>query len=175
MVTGASIAAFATALLAPSARAVTGGGVLATAPSASALYTVTCYDDGNGAPVSLVAQVSDEGPAVAPFVSVQVVKGLAATNSTDPVDADGAPGPLVALDGGAGDYAVFVDKTGAGEETFALTVECRTGAGGGGVATGTDVDGFAPPPAVPALGAAAWLGAAALLGSAGAARLRRRS
>jgi len=167
-------AVLAFAALTPAAHAVTASFTLDAAASVAHVFTAHCFDDGRGAPASLVAQVSDDLPDVGVFVSVQVYQGSTATSSTDAIDGDGTPSPLVAIDGGAGDYAVLVAKSGAGAEDYSLTLECRTGAAGGGVATGTDVDGFPPPPSVPAAGAIARALAAGGLALAAARRLRSR-
>ena len=84
------------------------------------LFEVTCGDDGNGPPASLVISIEDTAPAAAPLVSAQILKGNAATSTTDPIDADGSTSSPVAIDGGAGLYEVFVDKSAAGAESYAL-------------------------------------------------------
>jgi len=127
------------------ASAATGTGTLASPPSAGELIHVECFDDGSGSPASLVAQIEDLPPALAPFVSVQIVRGSAATNGTDPVDGDGAASPAVHIDGGSGTYDVFVNKSGAGEEDWRLSLSCWTGPGGTGVETGTLIEGWVEP------------------------------
>ena len=157
------------------ARALAQGGSLANAESDTDFYQVTCSNDGSGAPASLVAQVLDAAPVAAPLVSVQTQKTspAVATNTTDAVDGDAGASPSVALNGGAGTYDVFVDKSAAGAESYTLTVQCMTGINGGGVPTGTAITpistGAPSAPSVPALSPAGLLGLAAglvLLGSA---------
>jgi hypothetical protein len=161
------------------ALALTQGGSLATAESDTDFYQVTCSNDGSGAPASLVAQVLDEAPVAAPLVSVQTQKTspAVATNATDAVDGDAGASPSVALNGGAGTYDVFVDKSAAGAESYTLTVQCMTGINGGGVPTGiaiTPISTGAPSePSVPALSPAGLLGLAAGLVALGSAVLLR--
>ena len=103
------------------------------------------------------------------MLSVQTQKGLLATNTTDAVDGDGSASPAAASNGGAGTYDVFVDKSAAGAESYVLTVQCTTGANGGGVPTGTLLTPIATgASSVPALSPASLLvllGALAALGS----------
>lgn len=126
-------------LAAGSARAATRSGTLGNAASASALIAVDCADDGAGAPASLTIQVANVAPISGAFVGGQIRKGNLATNTTDPVDDDGNASPAVFVNGGAGRYDVFVDKTAAGSEAFVLTAQCWTGAGGTGAPTGTTI------------------------------------
>jgi hypothetical protein len=142
-------------------------GTLAAAASAANYYQVTCFDDGRGAPASLAVAVRDLAPVAAPLLSVQIQRQIglsyfAATNATDPTDGDAAFSPQVAVNAGAGVYDVFVDKTGAGEESFTLRFQCSIGADGGGAPTGTSIFPSAPPE-VPLLPPPAWLALAALL------------
>lgn len=156
------------------AGAATGAGTLGAAAAATRLLQVSCFDDGGGAPASLVGQVEDLAPVAAPFVSVQLTKDGAATNGTDSTDGDGVPGPLVWINGGAGSYDVFLDKSSDGEETYAVTLQCMTGSDGGGIATGTEVIGLPAPPSVPALGGLARvLLAVGLVAAGGACRASR--
>jgi hypothetical protein len=158
------------------APALTQLGGLGTSAANTDYYQVTCSDDGSGPPTSLVTQVLDAAPLAAPLVSVQTQKGFLATNSTDPVDDDGAPSPEVWVNGGAGVYDVFVDKTEAGAETYLLTVRCKTGADGGGDDTGTLLSSIATGARqVPALGPLGLLGLAGSLVAVGSAALRRRA
>ena len=151
-------AAFTLALV---AQADTQPGSLGADASAANLYQVTCSDDGSGPPASLVVAVQDTAPASAPLVSVQIQKGSAARNATDAVDGDAAFSPQVFVDGGAGVYDVFVDKSDAGDEGFVLSFQCTTGAGGTGSPTGTSI--FPSVEEVPLLPLAGWLALAALL------------
>jgi hypothetical protein len=136
-------------------------------------YQVSCSDDGSGPPASLVLQVLDAAPAAEPLVGVQAQKGFLATNATDATDADSAASPAVSLNGGAGAYDVFVDKSGAGAERYRLTVQCRTGANGGGVDAGTTLTPIAAGPSVPVLTSRGLLTLAASLLAIGSTALRR--
>lgn len=133
---------------------------LASPASASALLAVDCANAGAGEPASLTVQVANLGPISGAFVSAQVRKGTAATNTTDPVDADGSASPAVFVNGGAGRYDVFVDKSGVGPESFEITAQCWTGAGGTGAPAGTSL--FSSQGGVVATGS---LGAALVLGA----------
>jgi hypothetical protein len=131
------------------AHAVTGSGALDAPAESADLLRVICFDDGSGAPASLTALITDLPPSAAPFVSVQLWKAdgppdARGTSATDAVDADAVPGPLVFVDGGAGEYLVFVDKTAAGEELYEFTLQCTTGSGGSGAPTGTLVPALVP-------------------------------
>jgi hypothetical protein len=157
---------------AATASAATQPGVLGAAASAANYYQVTCSNDGSGAPASLVVSVRDASPIAAAQVSVQIQKGSVATSSTDAVDGDASFSPSVWVNGDAGVYAVYVDKTEAGEESFTLAFQCMTGDDGTGVPTGTSI--FPSAAEVPALpGVAHVVLAAALI--AGATRRMRRS
>lgn len=141
------------ALLAANAgSAATRSGALGAAASASALLAVDCVDSGSGVPASLTIQVANLAPISGAIVLAQIRKGLLATNTTDPVDGDGSASPAVFVNGGAGRYDVFVDKTAAGAETFELSAQCWTGAGGTGAPAGTSIsaaDGGAVPTGSP--------------------------
>jgi hypothetical protein len=141
-------------------------------------YQAVCSDDGSGAPASLVAQVEDLPPFATPLVSLQLQKGAAATNTTDPGDGDASASPAVWLNGAAGTYDVFVDKSVAGAESYRLSVQCTTAANGGGVPTGTALTpistGEPDPPKVPVLSPPGLVGLAAGLTLLGGAALRRR-
>lgn len=143
------------------AQADTQPGSLATDAGAARYYQVTCSDDGSGPPASLVVAVRDVAPVAAPLVSVQIQKGSAARNATDAVDGDAGFSPSVFVDGGAGVYDVFVDKSAAGDEGFVLSFQCTMGAGGTGNPTGTSI--FPSVEEVPLLPFAGWLALAALL------------
>jgi hypothetical protein len=159
------------------AAALTQAGSLGEPAADVDYYRATCSNDGSGEPASLVTQVLDAGPVAAPLLSVQSQKGLLATNTTDPVDGDANASAPTWLNGGAGSYDVFVDKSGAGVESYLLTVQCTTGANGGGVATGTALTpisiGPGPVP-VPALSGAGALALPAGLAGLALAALRRR-
>jgi hypothetical protein len=121
------------------AAAHTQVGSLGSAASATDYYQIVCSDDGSGPPVSLALQLQDASPAGTPLVSAQVQRGSQVANTTDPVDADAAAGPVVAINGGGGAYEVLVNKTSAGAEAYVLTFHCLTGPDGTGIHTGTDV------------------------------------
>ncbi|MBK7950239.1 MAG: hypothetical protein IPK00_16195 [Deltaproteobacteria bacterium] len=115
-------------------------GALGNGAEATDYYQVFCSDDGTGAPGSLSVQISDQAPAAAPLVSVQVRNGPDLATSTDPTDADGAASPLIHVNVRAGSvFDVLVDKTGAGSENYVLTFHCVTGPDGTGLHTGTDI------------------------------------
>jgi hypothetical protein len=130
-------------------------------------------------------QVLDAGPVAAPLLSVQAQKGVLppgmvpeprlAANTTDGVDGDANASPAAWVNGGAGTYDVFVDKSSAGAESYLLTVQCLTEHDGGGVPTGTLLTPIATgAPAVPALSPAGLLALAGGFALLGAAALRRR-
>ena len=128
------------------AEAATRTGNLPSSATAAHLLFLDCSDDGAGAPLSATVQVRDLPPVAAPIVSVQLRKGMAATNSTDEVDGDAAASPLVFVNGGSGRYDIFVDKTAAGEEAYEVLAQCWTGSDGSGVATGTALSSAAGAP-----------------------------
>lgn len=121
------------------AAAHTQSGSLGASASATDFYQITCSDDGSGPPQSLVVQVLDAAPVAAPLVAVQVQRGTVASNSTDAVDGDATPSPLIALDFGSGVFDVLVYKTAAGSESYTLSYHCMTGAGGTGDHTGSAI------------------------------------
>ena len=98
---------------------------------------VTCFDDGNGAPVSLIARIRDNSASISGLmVNLQIIKGAAALNITDPVSADSSYSDYIALPGGNGEYLMMVNKTGAGARNFDLEWHCMTAAN---AHTGTDI------------------------------------
>jgi hypothetical protein len=166
--------AFALAIfLCDAARAATQPGSLDAAAASADLLRVTCFDDGAGAPASLAVQVRDDAPSVAPLLSAQIRKGNAATNTTDPTDADAAFSPLAFVNGAAGVYDVFVDKSAAGAESYTLSFQCTTGSDGGGAPTGTSISPSTTP--IPALPLLAWLALALVLGGASLASAHEQS
>ncbi|MBY0398936.1 hypothetical protein K2X89_01480 [Myxococcota bacterium] len=115
-------------------------GALGSGAAATDYYQIICSDDGTGVPASLSIQVSDEAPAAAPLLSVQVANGTNLANSTDPTDADGAASPLIHVNVAAGlVFEVLVDKSGIGGENYVLTFHCKTGPDGTGLHTGTAI------------------------------------
>jgi hypothetical protein len=161
--------------LAGGASAESRNGSLELEAGATDYFEVTCFDDGRGAPLSLATQVLDAAPVAAPFVSVQTLKGNVAINGTDAVDGDVSPSPLTWVNGGAGTYEVFVDKTEAGEETYTLAIACMTGTDGTGVETGTDILGTEPAPSVPTLSGLARLALVGCMLLAGLRGVSRRA
>ena len=127
------------AFLASGVVAHTQTGALGTSASATDYYQITCSDDGAGPPASLALEVRDEGPQGDPLVSVQITRGDALANTTDPDDTDLDYGPLITVNGGAGVYRVLVNKSGSGTENYRLSFHCVTGLDGGGQHTGTSV------------------------------------
>jgi hypothetical protein len=102
---------------------------LGAAAGATDFYKVTCSSNANGATQGLKVTVVDLAPVAAPLLSVQVVKGILAKNSTDAVDGDTAASPLINLLGGNGVYDVRVNKTDAGAENYKLNYFCSSSAG----------------------------------------------
>ncbi|MCB9725936.1 MAG: hypothetical protein H6748_17945 [Spirochaetaceae bacterium] len=163
---GLALALLGAGLLATPAAALTATDTLAADAAAARFLQVTCSDAGAGIPASLAVSVRDLAPVAAPTVSVQIRKGDAATSASDAVDGDASASPVVWLDGGPGLYDVYVDKTDAGEEGYEIAVQCWTGSGGTGTATGTSLSGLpSPVPAASLLGR--MLLAGALAGVAG--------
>jgi hypothetical protein len=134
-------------------------------------YRVSCSDDGSGAPASLALRVTDTEDSGSARVGVQGRKAFAVTNSVDLSAADALPSPEVAVNRGARSYDVPVDKTGSGATTYTLFFECRTGANGAGVPTGTAISVLQNQvPALPPLALVGALAGVALAGVALAAR-----
>lgn len=100
-------------------------GSLGKSAGATDLYQVSCSTDSGGDSDHLNVQVLDSAPAASPMVSVQVQKGAAAANSTDPKDGDTAYSPEVSVTGGNGAYTVMVNKTASGAENYALEYHCQ--------------------------------------------------
>ncbi len=55
------------------------------------------------------------------------------------MNADANPGPLTWVNGGDGDYDLFVVKSQSGVANYTLTYHCMTGLNGSGIHTGTDI------------------------------------
>lgn len=102
---------------------------LGKAATATDYYQISCYDDGNGPADHLYIQVIDMAPVAKPMISVQVTKGILASNTTDAVDGNATYSPALTIKGGNGDYAVTIDKTAAGLETYSLQYHCETSSG----------------------------------------------
>jgi hypothetical protein len=113
------------------------GGTLGKPAATTHYYQVTCYDDGSGPADHLSIQVKDELPKAKPLVSVLVVTGLQAKNSTDAIDGDAIASPVLNIKGVNGTtYYVFVNKTSTGIETYSLDYHCLTSTN---AHTGTDI------------------------------------
>lgn len=123
-------------------------GTLGTSTSTAAktdVYTVACFDDGAGAPAKIYVHVKDVGANIASAqVNTQAtyrspVTGAvtASVTSIDTTEGDALYSPGVTVTGGAGPYAIIVNKTlatVAGVETYTLEYHCQTSTG---VHTGT--------------------------------------
>ena len=105
--------------------------------NATILAAITCFDDGNGEPEGLFAQVKDlSEPVEGLFISIQLYKGLKATSDTDTVSGDADYSEGVQLDAGPGVYQILVNKTDAGARRFDVIWHCMTE---DHVHTGTDI------------------------------------
>lgn len=105
-------------------------------------YQVSCFDDGNGAPSYVEAQVKDL-TANTSKVSIVLQKGTTpcttnkcAQSSTDTTDNDAAYSPLIRVTQGSGVYNLFVQHTTTGTDSYDVLVHCKTV---GNVHTGTSV------------------------------------
>lgn len=104
-------------------------------------YQVTCFDDGNGVPSYLEAQVKDMTASTSK-VSILAYKGTSCTTnkcaqfSVDTTDSDTTYSPLVKVIQGSGVYNLFVMHTAAGADSYDVAFHCKTS---GGVHTGTSV------------------------------------
>ena len=107
--------------------------------AATDFYQVSCYDDGNGPADYLEVQLLDLAPKPTPdpVISIQVIKGIKASNATDLGDGDAKPSPALRLHGGNGTYLVTVNKTRMGKETYQFSYHCVTDALHGNAHTGT--------------------------------------
>ncbi|WP_297324895.1 hypothetical protein [Nitrosomonas sp.] len=104
-------------------------------------YQVTCFDDGNGAPSYLEAQVKDM-TANTSKVNILIYKGTACTtnkcaqSSLDTTDSDTGYSPLIKVTQGAGTYYLFVKHAAAGTDSYDVIYHCKTA---GNVHTGTSI------------------------------------
>ena len=121
------------------ATAHTAGGVIDAAgnnASATDFATVSCFDDGDGAPAYLFIQIEDQSaPVPGLLMTMLAAKGNQMVSTSDPVSRDSKAGPGVQLRGGDGTYYVAVSKTAAGARTFTVTYHCMTS---NNVHTGTE-------------------------------------
>jgi hypothetical protein len=104
-------------------------GALGAGAKKTDYYEVSCFNDGTGDAGHLAVLITDLVPAASPLVSVQVIKGQLAKNTTDPVDGDATSSPEMKVIGGNGAYKVIVDKTGADAENYSLDYHCETSTG----------------------------------------------
>ncbi|GKS68177.1 hypothetical protein W03_01810 [Nitrosomonas sp. PY1] len=103
-------------------------------------YTVSCTDDGNGAPSYLEARVKDM-TANSSKVNITIQKGTTNCNtnacarfSLDSTDSDTGYSPLIKVTQGAGTYNLYVSHTAAGTDSYDVELHCKTASG---VHTGT--------------------------------------
>jgi hypothetical protein len=101
--------------------AVSRTGALGAEAGATDVWAVVCP----ATTAWLETKVIDLNPVAAPLVSVQTIKGIKATNSTDPVDGDAAYSPAVNTTGTAGTFYVLVDKTSADAENYTVDIICK--------------------------------------------------
>lgn len=117
-----------------------GGTVLGpdgTNPNATVLVAISCFDDGNGEPAKLFAQIKDQSsPVAGSFVSVQMYKGIKAISTTDNISGDADYSQGIELEGGSGVYWVMITKTTAEPRQFDLIWHCMTDSN---THTGTDI------------------------------------
>lgn len=118
------------------------GGSFTTGLAAAVdFYSATCFDDGNGAPSYLEAQVKDM-TANTSKVNILVHKGTSCTTnkcaqfSLDATDSDATYSPLIRVTQGAGVYSIFVQHTAAGTDSYDVAMHCKTVSG---IHTGTSV------------------------------------
>lgn len=102
-------------------------------------YQITCFDDGNGTPSYVEAQVKDI-TANSSKVNILLYKGTSCTTnrcaqfSLDTTDSDTSYSPLVKVTQGAGTYNLFVQHTATGTDSYDVIAHCKTL---GNVHTGT--------------------------------------
>jgi len=89
------------------------------------IFQVHCFDDGSGDNDHIAVSVQDLLPNIGPKISVQVIRGDAATNTTDAVDGNASHSPEVIVKGGADEfYTLTVNKSGGGSENYLLEYHC---------------------------------------------------
>ena len=98
-------------------------------------FQVTCFNDGNGPAARLEIQehVDTVGGAT---LSLVVLKGSVAKNTTDPVSGDNAYSPLKSVYGGNGIYHVLVHKKNSYARQYDIRYHCITS---GNTHTGTSI------------------------------------
>ena len=105
--------------------------------NATILAAIACFDDGNGEPAGLFAQVKDlSDPEEGLLISIQLYKGIKAVSDTDTVSGDADYSEGVQLDAGPGVYQILVNKTDIGARWFDVIWHCMTE---NHVHTGTDI------------------------------------
>ncbi|MDO9103470.1 MAG: hypothetical protein Q7U57_00775 [Methylovulum sp.] len=104
-------------------------GSLGAGSSVTDFYRVTCTTNANGSTDNLKVTLIDLAPAVAPMISVQVIKGILGKNATDAVDGNATYSPAAIVKGGNGTYDVRVNKTAVGAELYTLKYACLNSAG----------------------------------------------
>jgi hypothetical protein len=130
-------------LLAVALMAVTGlasahtqSGALGSTTSGGAatdIYSVSCYNDGSGAPAKIWYHVKDLAPVLAPVISIQVESGGI---SSDTVDGDANYSTAVTVAGTSGNLKVMKSaSTVKGSETYVAEFHCQTS---NGTHTGTN-------------------------------------
>ncbi len=89
------------------------------------LARVTCFDDGNGTPDSLIARIRDNSaPVDGLLVNVQLLKGTRAISISDTVSGDAEFSDYIQLVGGQGTYYLILNKTAAGARNIELEYHC---------------------------------------------------
>lgn len=123
--------------MAQAASAHEDSGTLGPEPGATDYFTISCFDDGGGAPDHLFFELKAGPPATGPIVSaqIQVPDKQIASNVTDPINGDLGNSRQVKVTGGTSLYHVTVNKSGAGKATYFYVYHCEAN---GGVHTGTD-------------------------------------
>lgn len=104
-------------------------GVLGASRSATDVYRITCAKNTNGDTAKLKVALLDLAPVATPMISVQVIKGILAKNTTDAVDGDTTSSPNAIISGGNGSYDVRVNKTSNGGENYQLNYTCLNSKG----------------------------------------------
>jgi hypothetical protein len=118
------------------------GGSFTTGLAAAVdFYQVTCFNDGNGAPSYLEAQVKDMTASTSK-VGILIQKGTSCTTnkcaqaSIDRADSNTTYSALIRVTQGAGVYNMFVMHTNAGTDSYDVSVHCKTATG---IHTGTSI------------------------------------
>lgn len=106
---------------------------IGSSPSAVAVLSTTCFDDGNGPPASLLVNVRGNMKTNY-LITASVQTGSISGTTTDRVSGDRRPSPLIEVKGGASTYTITISKTKKkprdplsrlkGKDTFLLTYHC---------------------------------------------------